>query len=134
VVHALYVGQNNMTTFERTICLTASLAVIGGLLGIPTAIVRSGELFFLILPFIFHMYFMIMAYEGHVDRSWKTLTPATIGLWVGVGVSFHIGKGIWDLQGIPIAIIGWTVSNAVVIITRKIILAVFQHPSSTTNV
>jgi len=122
-----------MTKFERTICLSASLAVTGGLLGIPTAIVDSGGLFFLILPLVFHLYFMIMVYEGQVDRSPKTWVPSTIGLWIGVGVAFHMGHGLLDFQGIPIAIIGWTVSTTLVVVARKIIIAIFQLPSAPTQ-
>ncbi len=104
-----------MNRLERTLVVTASLVVVGGLFSLPAALTEFPvNLFALVLTVgVCLLIPKIHQTDEQIPTTVQWLTE-TSGPWIGFAIAFHNYHGAWDFQGVGIAIMGTIVSAPLV--------------------
>ena len=99
-----------MNPFERTVVLTASLAVLGAVVALPS--VLSGFPFTLLLlplPAGLTLFVPRIHRSDPQDPAIAQLFVESAGPWVGYAVAFHAYHGVWDYQGVIVGVVGFAI-------------------------
>lgn len=96
-----------MNRLERTLLVTASLVVFGGLSGLPS-VLTDWPLNLLALALPGGVCLLIPSIHRTDERppTGAQLVVETTGPWIGFAIAFHSYYGAWDYQGVGIAILG----------------------------
>lgn len=102
--------------FERTIFVTAALAVLGALVALPSVVTE-----FPVNLMLIALSAGVSLFVPSIHRSEKHNPPITqlvvesAGPWVGYAVAFHLYHGLWDYQGIWIGLVGFAIMAPIVV-------------------
>jgi hypothetical protein len=105
-----------MQPLERTIVLTASLAVLGAIAGFPSVVAEfPANLILLALPVGVVLLIAPIHRSDDSSPAIISLIAETAGPCAGYAVTFHVYYGEWDYQGVCIGVIGLVVLSPLMI-------------------
>lgn len=110
-----------MSDLERTVILTASLTVIGGVASLPSVLTAFPINLMFLSIMLGVVYLIAMIHQPDPEPPEVIgLLMETAGVWAGFAATFHLIHGAWDYQGVWIGLAGFIVSFLVLLpCTRK---------------
>lgn len=101
----------------QALVLSAALAVIGALVGIPSAVTEFPlSVLLLALPLALCLGIRALHPPELPRPSIGQVLLETAAVWTGYAVAFHLYHGFWDGQGIGIGLVGFVVTSPIVYI------------------